>query len=166
MTDEEIRQILNTRHQTDMNNNSYSSLEEIDTSGEKVCFIEKSKNTDLYEKYLSLCQELKILRDPSKIYCPRASCQNICTIDNDKKSKLVCDKCSHEFCVKCSKSFNNLAKENCICSSSESNLNFENIKRCPNCSILIERADGCAQIMCKICKHTFCFYCLTSLEVF
>ncbi len=42
---------------------------------------------------------------------------------------------------------------------------FENIKRCPKCSILIERADGCAQIMCKACRHTFCFYCLTSLDV-
>ncbi len=41
---------------------------------------------------------------------------------------------------------------------------FENIKRCPKCSILIERADGCAQIMCKACRHTFCFYCLTSLD--
>jgi hypothetical protein len=43
--------------------------------------------------------------------------------------------------------------------------NFENIKRCPKCAVLIERADGCAQIMCKVCKHTFCFYCLASLDV-
>ena len=42
---------------------------------------------------------------------------------------------------------------------------FENIKRCPKCAVLIERADGCAQIMCKVCKHTFCFYCLASLDV-
>merc|ERR1712127_867365 len=43
-------------------------------------------------------------------------------------------------------------------------VNLENIKRCPKCSILIERADGCAQIMCKACRHTFCFYCLASLD--
>jgi len=43
--------------------------------------------------------------------------------------------------------------------------NFENIKRCPQCSILIERVEGCAQIMCKFCKHCFCFYCLESLDV-
>jgi NADH pyrophosphatase NudC (nudix superfamily) len=42
---------------------------------------------------------------------------------------------------------------------------LENIKQCPKCGVLIERADGCAQIMCKICKHTFCFYCLASLDV-
>ena len=42
---------------------------------------------------------------------------------------------------------------------------FENIKQCPQCSTLIERAEGCAQIMCKVCRHTFCFYCLASLDV-
>lgn len=166
LVDEEIRSILNDRYDTDINNNSYSSLEDIERLGEKVCFIEKDKYVDLYQKYLNLCNELKVLRDPSKIYCPRPICQNVCTIDNDNKSKIVCDKCSHEFCIECSKACNGSASDTCTCSSSGSNFNFENIKRCPNCSILIERADGCAQIMCKICKHTFCFYCLTSLEVF
>jgi hypothetical protein len=42
---------------------------------------------------------------------------------------------------------------------------INDIKRCPKCSIPIERAEGCAQIMCKFCRHTFCFYCLESLEV-
>lgn len=39
------------------------------------------------------------------------------------------------------------------------------IKRCPKCFILIERDEGCAQIMCRNCKHVFCWYCLASLEV-
>ena len=39
------------------------------------------------------------------------------------------------------------------------------IKRCPKCCILIERDEGCAQIMCRNCKHVFCWYCLASLDV-
>ena len=39
------------------------------------------------------------------------------------------------------------------------------IKRCPICRIPIERNDGCAQMMCKRCKHVFCWYCLASLDV-
>ena len=39
------------------------------------------------------------------------------------------------------------------------------IKRCPVCRVPIERNDGCAQMMCKRCKHVFCWYCLTSLDV-
>ena len=41
----------------------------------------------------------------------------------------------------------------------------ENIKRCPMCSVPIERDAGCAQMMCKRCKHVFCWYCLASLDV-
>jgi hypothetical protein len=29
----------------------------------------------------------------------------------------------------------------------------------------IERDTGCAQMMCKRCKHVFCWYCLQSLDV-
>ena len=29
----------------------------------------------------------------------------------------------------------------------------------------IERDAGCAQMMCKRCKHVFCWHCLTSLDV-
>ena len=41
----------------------------------------------------------------------------------------------------------------------------ENIKRCPMCAVPIERDAGCAQMMCKRCKHVFCWYCLASLDV-
>ena len=39
------------------------------------------------------------------------------------------------------------------------------IKRCPMCNVPIERDAGCAQMMCKRCKHVFCWFCLTSLDV-
>nr|CAX82673.1 hypotherical protein [Schistosoma japonicum] len=38
------------------------------------------------------------------------------------------------------------------------------LKRCPACLVPIERIEGCAQMMCRSCKHTFCWYCLTSLD--
>ncbi len=39
------------------------------------------------------------------------------------------------------------------------------IKQCPICGIYIERNQGCAQMLCKSCKHTFCWYCLQNLDV-
>lgn len=39
------------------------------------------------------------------------------------------------------------------------------VKRCPKCKVYIERDEGCAQMMCKNCKHAFCWYCLESLDV-
>ncbi|KAF0022036.1 hypothetical protein F2P81_025711 [Scophthalmus maximus] len=38
------------------------------------------------------------------------------------------------------------------------------IKQCPMCGIYIERNQGCAQMLCKSCKHTFCWYCLQNLD--
>ncbi|OQR74785.1 putative E3 ubiquitin-protein ligase RNF144A-A-like [Tropilaelaps mercedesae] len=42
--------------------------------------------------------------------------------------------------------------------------NCPGIKRCPHCSVLIEREDGCAQMLCKNCRHVFCWFCLASLD--
>ena len=39
------------------------------------------------------------------------------------------------------------------------------IKCCPMCNVPIEKDEGCAQMMCKRCKHVFCWYCLASLDV-
>ena len=39
------------------------------------------------------------------------------------------------------------------------------IKPCPMCRVLIERDAGCAQMMCKRCKHVFCWFCRESLDV-
>ncbi|CAH8468636.1 unnamed protein product [Dicrocoelium dendriticum] len=38
------------------------------------------------------------------------------------------------------------------------------LKRCPACLVPIERVDGCAQMMCRSCRHTFCWHCLASLD--
>ncbi|MEQ2256573.1 hypothetical protein ILYODFUR_025497, partial [Ilyodon furcidens] len=38
------------------------------------------------------------------------------------------------------------------------------IKQCPVCGVYIERNQGCAQMLCKSCKHTFCWYCLQNLD--
>ncbi|CAH1995358.1 unnamed protein product [Acanthoscelides obtectus] len=32
------------------------------------------------------------------------------------------------------------------------------------CNVPIEKDEGCAQMMCKRCKHVFCWYCLASLD--
>ncbi|XP_026687712.1 probable E3 ubiquitin-protein ligase RNF144A-A, partial [Diaphorina citri] len=32
------------------------------------------------------------------------------------------------------------------------------------CSVPIEKDEGCAQMLCKRCKHVFCWYCLASLD--
>ena len=108
---------------------------------------------------------------------------------------MECPSCAKEFCSKCSGSWHagktcqQYGEELVKRSKSGANfggsgigvapgqgggagmefLNLErfdgDIKPCPMCRVLIERDDGCAQMMCKRCKHVFCWFCQTSLDV-
>lgn len=37
-------------------------------------------------------------------------------------------------------------------------------KRCPKCSILIQRDDGCLKMDCQYCGHKFCWNCLNEFD--
>ncbi|KAH6572232.1 hypothetical protein BASA60_006733 [Batrachochytrium salamandrivorans] len=41
---------------------------------------------------------------------------------------------------------------------------LENSKRCPNCSVLINRDEGCNKVDCLYCGHKFCWQCLGQFE--
>lgn len=60
-----------------------------------------------------------------------------------------------------------LLKYICNLQAEEQGIPFDSdlIKCCPMCNVPIEKDEGCAQMMCKRCKHVFCWYCLTSLDV-
>ena len=98
-----------------------------------------------------------------------------------------CPSCAKEFCSLCSSNWHpgKTCQQNgqeLVQKSREGNgsndggvggadfmINFDKfegeIKPCPMCRIPIERDQGCAQMMCRKCKHVFCWFCLTSLDV-
>lgn len=106
---------------------------------------------------------------------------------------VLCPTCTLEFCSSCKKSVSSsrlnwlllslcnyqqfilqwhptmTCEENSRKSGGlhDSMLLFDNdlIKCCPMCAVPIEKDEGCAQMMCKRCKHVFCWYCLQSLDV-
>uniref|UniRef100_A0A8K9Y218 Ring finger protein 144ab n=1 Tax=Oncorhynchus mykiss TaxID=8022 RepID=A0A8K9Y218_ONCMY len=65
---------------------------------------------------------------------------------------VQCSVCRLEFCSACRNSWH---KEHNIFFS-----NLENLAMAtrPSCKVYIERDKGCAQMMCKSCKRTFCWY--------
>ena len=87
---------------------------------------------------------------------------------------VLCNKCDRTFCCKCRKQPFHFGS-GCTRPSLDQSSSFlipgldgndgPEIKRCPRCSIWIEREDGCAQMMCRKCRHVFCWFCLQSLEV-
>ncbi|XP_031432839.1 E3 ubiquitin-protein ligase RNF144B [Clupea harengus] len=110
--------------------------------------------------------------DPSKAWCPVIDCQAVCSVVpgvEGMPTPLPCQACHAIFCCSCSQPW----QDEHVCSSSQALTPASSedrcspdtpIKQCPMCGVYIERNQGCAQMLCKNCKHTFCWYCLQNLD--
>ncbi|XP_062311789.1 probable E3 ubiquitin-protein ligase RNF144A-A, partial [Osmerus eperlanus] len=120
----------------------------------------------------------EVLLDPCRTWCPSQSCQAVCQLKETEAplpQLVTCAVCTLEFCSVCKASWHpdQACQENQHITSflpGETSSLYKNeeddapIKRCPKCKVYIERDEGCAQMMCKNCKHAFCWYCLESLD--
>lgn len=132
---------------------------------------------DQAEWYKRLKFERAVQLDSNKVWCPVVDCQAVCSIvpsgeglDEGGPTPMPCPVCRALFCCSCIQPWQEehvcgrsqvlvpALMENCRCSSEPP------IKQCPMCGIYIERNQGCAQMLCKNCKHTFCWYCLQNLD--
>lgn len=115
--------------------------------------------------------------DKNRTWCPRAGCETVCKLCPSQQCQphsVHCPSCTTDFCsnckfewhegLSCENNTKKLAKEGKV---EEPGISFNSdlIKCCPMCNVPIEKDEGCAQMMCKRCKHVFCWYCLASLDV-
>ncbi|KAM6464357.1 E3 ubiquitin-protein ligase RNF144A isoform 1-T2 [Liasis olivaceus] len=133
--------------------------------------------SEIMQRYKKLQFEREVLLDPCRTWCPSSSCQAVCQLQESgpQSPQLVqCKVCDIEFCSACKSNWHpgQGCQENMPVSflpgetSSVYKMEEDDapIKRCPKCKVYIERDEGCAQMMCKNCKHAFCWYCLESLD--
>ncbi|KAJ3597224.1 hypothetical protein NHX12_000752 [Muraenolepis orangiensis] len=134
---------------------------------------------------LELYQRLKFERgvklDPSRAWCPVVACQAVCSLSpsstEGEPTSVPCPACNAVFCSTCRGPWDaddhSCSETQPIMSASSSSPERRErsgtdgdtaIKQCPMCDIYIERNQGCAQMLCKSCKHTFCWYCLQNLD--
>lgn len=126
-------------------------------------------------QFLCILPEIEL--DKSRTWCPRAGCETVCTLCPTQRctpQSVHCPTCAVDFCsncklewhagVTCDEYGKRLAREGKV---EELGIPFNSdlIKCCPMCNVPIEKDEGCAQMMCKRCKHVFCWYCLASLDV-
>lgn len=143
----------------------------------------------LYEK---IKLDFEVHLDPNRVWCPRPNCETVCTVapedlierpnfdskldlTSDRRVPVNCQSCNLTFCLHCRSAYHGTMP--CQSPSEDESLSLllsrirtpnslnEFIKKCPRCGIFIERDRGCAQMMCQKCKHVFCWFCLSSLEV-
>ncbi|XP_076640213.1 putative E3 ubiquitin-protein ligase RNF144A isoform X1 [Colletes latitarsis] len=123
-------------------------------------------SSELMEKHHKFRLNRDVSMDKARAWCPRAGCETICSINATGSSGTAigpvhCPNCSTDFCSICRESWHSGP-----CSDLSLGIPFDgdHIKCCPMCSVPIEKDEGCAQMMCKRCKHVFCWYCLASLD--
>lgn len=102
-------------------------------------------------------------------------CQAVCSVTpgtEGKPAPVPCPTCHAVFCCGCRGLWDDghscSQHQPLMTSSADSGLVSTDtdaaIKQCPMCGVYIERNQGCAQMLCKSCKHTFCWYCLQNLD--
>ncbi|KAK2844146.1 hypothetical protein Q5P01_010805 [Channa striata] len=131
---------------------------------------------DQVELYQRLKFERGVKLDPSKAWCPMLECQAVCTVKpgtEGQPTAVPCLTCHTVFCSGCRgpwQDSHTCPQRQPMMSPSASHKSRArsdsslDIKQCPMCGVYIERNQGCAQMLCKSCKHAFCWYCLQSLD--
>ncbi|XP_037294810.1 probable E3 ubiquitin-protein ligase RNF144A isoform X2 [Manduca sexta] len=121
------------------------------------------------EKHRKFRLNHEVAMDSGRAFCPRVGCDTVVTVR--AANPAHCPTCRHDFCHQCNQEWHGgLSCEAAAASSSMGGAgapllpDSELIKLCPMCRVPIEKDEGCAQMMCKRCKHVFCWYCLASLD--
>ncbi|XP_046616738.1 E3 ubiquitin-protein ligase RNF144A [Neodiprion virginianus] len=121
---------------------------------------------ELLEKHHRFRLNRDVSVDKGRAWCPSPGCETVCSIGNEDGGAVLlgpvhCPSCSTDFCSLCREPWHNGP---CPEVPPGIPIDNEHIKCCPMCSVPIEKDEGCAQMMCKRCKHVFCWYCLASLD--
>ncbi|RMZ91801.1 hypothetical protein DV736_g979, partial [Chaetothyriales sp. CBS 134916] len=106
-------------------------------------------------------------------WCPAPECEYAidCPIKKRDMSRIVPTvRCSHEhaFCFGCTLADHQPAPcglvkkwlKKCEDDSETSNWISANTKECPKCQSTIEKNGGCNHMICRKCKHEFCWMCM------
>jgi len=130
--------------------------------------VEKVVEADAFTKYKEFKFAAAHLLDPNTRWCPTPDCNTLAT-KKDSSSRMVCVKCCTEFCFDCNEKWH----ANLTCTEYLKELKklkkidqrTENAKKkagrkCPGCSIVIQRKEGCNHVICTYCKYEFCWICM------
>uniref|UniRef100_A0AAV1VI51 RBR-type E3 ubiquitin transferase n=1 Tax=Peronospora matthiolae TaxID=2874970 RepID=A0AAV1VI51_9STRA len=99
-------------------------------------------------------------------WCPSPGCSKA-IISAGGLSSVTCT-CGCVFCLRCGEeahapvSCDQLAswQEKCRNESETANWILANTKKCPKCSVRIEKNQGCNHMTCRSCNYEFCWICM------
>eukprot|EP01097_Dermamoeba_algensis_P004088 TRINITY_DN2731_c0_g1_i1.p1 TRINITY_DN2731_c0_g1~~TRINITY_DN2731_c0_g1_i1.p1 ORF type:complete len:314 (+),score=37.60 TRINITY_DN2731_c0_g1_i1:86-1027(+) len=130
--------------------------------------IERIVEEDAFLKYKDFKFSASHILDTNTRWCPVPDCNTLVS-KKDRSSRMTCSKCCTDFCfdcnekwhptVTCSEYMKELKKMKKIDVKSEK-LKQTAGRKCPGCSIIIQRKEGCNHVICSYCKYEFCWICM------
>lgn len=135
---------------------------------------------EMFTKYRKFKLSQMRLNNPDKNYmnCPIPDCEEILDIDvaEEGEYRMECAE-GHQFCSKCMspgwhkpsechnvkifiKLFFYFQYGDEILRQIKKNADVTNYKQCPQCTVIIEKNEGCNQMKCLACNFEFCWLCL------
>ena len=116
-------------------------------------------NQSLIKQYKKLKLDLEIVNDPNKKFCPSPNCDSYLELKNKNNKNVKC-KNGHNYCFNClEKPHNNSPCKKILNTSLLEFSKSHFIKKCPNCSIITEKIEGCNHITCSKCNYQWCWLC-------
>jgi hypothetical protein len=114
---------------------------------------------DLIRKFKRYKLELEIINDPNKKLCPYPNCDSYLELKQIRNKDVKC-KNNHTFCFEClKKPHGKLPCNENLDKSMEEYAKNNFVKKCPKCSIITEKNNGCNQIICTKCRYQWCWLC-------
>ena len=116
-------------------------------------------DVNLLEKFIKITKRRQLMKDPNVKLCPFPDCESY-AYQNEHTNNVTCIENQHKFCFNCLEKWH----DGSPCKTEPDSLfkkwkKSNNIKRCPNCKVYIEKLDGCNHITCRYCNYEWCWLC-------
>ncbi|KDO20830.1 hypothetical protein SPRG_13645 [Saprolegnia parasitica CBS 223.65] len=116
------------------------------------------------QKYVRFLEAYE-LRQRGHRYCPRPQCGQLLPTSTSHKTKpkrrIDCPSCLQSSCRDCGGDYHRWSRcDHAYTVWCEKN----GAQRCPWCSTMIEKVDGCSSMECAYCRFEFCWRCRVDLD--
>ena len=109
----------------------------------------------------SFLEKLREHETSNRLYCPKASCSQFIGSVQLERANVPCPKCKTLVCARC-KLFSHPHNVACVSDTDPRAVldlaQSKGWKRCPGCSHMVERRQGCYHMTC-LCRTQFCYLC-------